>query len=155
VQQRLGSGADRKHRNLVAVKARLRLALKTASPAATQLPASVRPVFVTIGGVRAEVDCAGGAPGEVAGVIEININVRIPAVVRPQHRCAGCGSDRKRIQPNRCDHCPGSPESGAGTRDQIAPSAWSVFLGRHTSDNEQQTFHPVIRITGHHSSTNT
>jgi uncharacterized protein (TIGR03437 family) len=50
-------------------------------PAVAPLPHPVLPVFVTIGGVSAEVDYAGGAPGEVAGVMQIN--VRIPSIVQP------------------------------------------------------------------------
>ena len=50
-------------------------------PASAPLPKPVQSVFVTIGGVSAEVDYAGGAPGEVAGVMQIN--ARIPTIVQP------------------------------------------------------------------------
>jgi uncharacterized protein (TIGR03437 family) len=46
-------------------------------PAAAPLPKPVLPVSVTIGGKPAEVLYAGGAPGEVAGVMQVN--VRVPA----------------------------------------------------------------------------
>lgn len=111
-------------------------------PATTPLPHPVVPVFVTIGGVRAEVDCAGGAPGEVGGGIQIT--VRIPARRAAQHRCAGYGSDRKRIQPNRCDDCAGSPESGQAIA--ISPRVHGACSSGSTpSDNEQQIFHPDHR----------
>src|SRR5579862_9118984 len=39
------------------------------------------PVFVTIGGIPATVQYAGGAPGEVAGVMQVN--AQIPPGVQP------------------------------------------------------------------------
>jgi uncharacterized protein (TIGR03437 family) len=50
-------------------------------PAAVPLPAPRLPVAVSIGGVDAPVLYAGGAPGLVAGVMQVN--VRIPAGVPP------------------------------------------------------------------------
>lgn len=48
-------------------------------PVAVPLPRPLLPVTVTIGGVNAPVSYAGGAPGEVAGVMQIN--AQIPAGV--------------------------------------------------------------------------
>jgi uncharacterized protein (TIGR03437 family) len=50
-------------------------------PAREPLPRPVRPITVTIGGRPAEVLYAGGAPGLVAGVMQVN--VRVPADVAP------------------------------------------------------------------------
>jgi uncharacterized protein (TIGR03437 family) len=44
-------------------------------PAAVPLPAPLLPVSVTIGGVQAVVQYAGGAYGEVAGVLQLNVVV--------------------------------------------------------------------------------
>jgi len=41
-------------------------------PASEPLPKPVAPVTVTIGGVAAEVRYAGGAPGVIAGVMQVN-----------------------------------------------------------------------------------
>jgi uncharacterized protein (TIGR03437 family) len=49
-------------------------------PAITPLPAPILPVSVTIGGQTAQIMYAGGAPGEVAGLMQIN--VRVPAGVQ-------------------------------------------------------------------------
>jgi uncharacterized protein (TIGR03437 family) len=43
-------------------------------------PQPVLPVIVTIGGQTAQVQYAGGAPGEVAGVMQLN--VEIPSGIR-------------------------------------------------------------------------
>jgi uncharacterized protein (TIGR03437 family) len=50
-------------------------------PASTPLPKPVLPVTVTIGGENATVPYAGGAPGEVAGLMQLN--VQIPADAMP------------------------------------------------------------------------
>jgi uncharacterized protein (TIGR03437 family) len=50
-------------------------------PAAPPLPQPVLSVSVMIGGLPAQVDYAGGAPGEVAGVMQVN--VLIPPNVQP------------------------------------------------------------------------
>jgi len=50
-------------------------------PAAEPLPRPALPVSVEIGGVAAEVRYAGGAPGLVAGVIQIN--AQVPSTVAP------------------------------------------------------------------------
>jgi len=50
-------------------------------PAGAPLPQPLQSVFVTVGGVSAEVDYAGGAPTLVAGVMQLN--VRIPTFVQP------------------------------------------------------------------------
>jgi uncharacterized protein (TIGR03437 family) len=44
-------------------------------PAITPLPAPILPTSVTIGGQSAQVMYAGGAPGEVAGLMQINVQV--------------------------------------------------------------------------------
>lgn len=44
-------------------------------PAAQPLPRPVLPVTVTIGGQTAQVQYAGGAPGEVAGVMQVNVTI--------------------------------------------------------------------------------
>jgi uncharacterized protein (TIGR03437 family) len=44
-------------------------------PAAPPLPQPVAPVTVIIGGVSAEVRYAGGAPGQIAGVMQVNVVV--------------------------------------------------------------------------------
>ena len=44
-------------------------------PATAPLPYPVLPVTVTIGGQTAQVQYAGGAPGEVAGVMQINVQI--------------------------------------------------------------------------------
>jgi uncharacterized protein (TIGR03437 family) len=43
--------------------------------AAMPLPQPLAPVAVTIGGIRAEVRYAGGAPGQIAGVLQVNVVV--------------------------------------------------------------------------------
>ena len=45
------------------------------------LPKPVRPVQVTVGGVTADVLYAGSAPGQVAGLMQVN--VRVPEIVEP------------------------------------------------------------------------
>ena len=50
-------------------------------PAAAPLPRPTLPVSVEIGGITAQVQYAGGAPGLVAGVIQIN--AQVPATVTP------------------------------------------------------------------------
>ena len=49
-------------------------------PAAQPLPHPALPVTVTIGGQSAQVQYAGGAPGEVAGVMQVNVT--IPSGIR-------------------------------------------------------------------------
>jgi uncharacterized protein (TIGR03437 family) len=49
-------------------------------PAAMPLPQPVAPVSVTIGGVPAQVQYAGGAPGIVAGVMQVNVTVPLGAL---------------------------------------------------------------------------
>jgi uncharacterized protein (TIGR03437 family) len=49
--------------------------------AATALPQPLLPVSVTIGAIPATIQYAGGAPGEVAGVMQVN--VQIPEDVEP------------------------------------------------------------------------
>ena len=44
-------------------------------PAAAPLPQPVAAVTVTLGGVAAEVRYAGGAPGLIAGVMQVNVVV--------------------------------------------------------------------------------
>ena len=50
-------------------------------PATAPLPHPLQTVFATVGGTAAEVDYAGGAPGNVAGLMQVN--VRIPAGIHP------------------------------------------------------------------------
>jgi uncharacterized protein (TIGR03437 family) len=45
------------------------------SKTGTVLPAPIAPVSVTIGGVPATVQFAGGAPGQIAGVMQVNVTV--------------------------------------------------------------------------------
>jgi uncharacterized protein (TIGR03437 family) len=45
--------------------------------AAAPLPQPVAAVTVTIGGVAAEVRFAGGAPGQIAGVMQVNVVVPV------------------------------------------------------------------------------
>jgi len=53
--------------------------------AASPLPAPVLPVQLLIGNVAAEIQYVGGAPGEVAGVLQVNVRVpvAIPAGQQP------------------------------------------------------------------------
>ena len=49
-------------------------------PAAAPLPQPIAPVAVTIGGVPAQVQYAGGAPGIIAGVMQVNVTVPVGAL---------------------------------------------------------------------------
>jgi uncharacterized protein (TIGR03437 family) len=60
--------------------------------AGDQSPRPVLPVAVRIGGIAAEVLYAGGAPGQVAGVMQLN--VRIPADVAPGNTSVELSVDR-------------------------------------------------------------
>jgi uncharacterized protein (TIGR03437 family) len=45
------------------------------SPAAAPYPSPVEPVSVTIGGTKAAVAYAGAAPGFIAGLLQINVQI--------------------------------------------------------------------------------
>jgi uncharacterized protein (TIGR03437 family) len=49
-------------------------------PAAAPLPQPLAPVSVTLGGLPAQVQYAGGAPGIIAGVMQVNVTVPLGAL---------------------------------------------------------------------------